>query len=125
MNNTRMNRCLRPPHFALTMLAVLWSAADMGETNRLRSASFTEQFRGYPELATSRRFWGYALSAAFASGAFLAFLGGSPYVATVILGMSPSAVGYYFGFTGIGYLLGNYISGRYATAIGINPMKRT
>lgn len=104
------------------VFAVLLTFADMGETNTRRSSSFLEQFNAYPELATSRRFWGYTLSAALASGAFFAFLGGGPYVGTVILGMSPSELGIYFFFIAIGYMLGNFASGRYAKAVGINRM---
>jgi MFS transporter, DHA1 family, multidrug resistance protein len=40
--------------------------------------------KAYPELLTSRRFWGYSLTAAFASGSFFAFLGGGPFVASEI-----------------------------------------
>jgi DHA1 family bicyclomycin/chloramphenicol resistance-like MFS transporter len=99
---------------------LLW--VDLGETNRARSASFGAQFRSYPELVGSRRFWGYALQAAFASGAFFAFLGGGPYVATYVLGMSPASLGLHFSIIAIGYMLGNFISGRYAARIGIHRM---
>ena len=39
---------------------------DQGETATNTGASFAEQVRDYPELLTSQRFWGYALSSAFA-----------------------------------------------------------
>jgi len=99
---------------------VIWF--DLGETNTSRSSSFTAQVRQYPELFTSRRFWGYALTAAFASGAFFAFLGGAPYVATHTFGMDPSELGIYFGIVSIGYMTGNFISGRYSAHLGINRM---
>jgi len=95
---------------------------DLGETNRTKSASFTAQIRDYPELFTSRRFWGYALTAAFASGAFFAFLGGAPFVATHSYGLDPSELGIYFGIVSVGYMGGNYISGRYSVRFGINGM---
>tara|TARA_R110000751_G_scaffold146094_5_gene249709 strand:- start:4346 stop:5572 length:1227 start_codon:yes stop_codon:yes gene_type:complete len=95
---------------------------DMGETNKARSRSIGEQFKAYPELFRSRRFWGYALSAAFTSGAFFAFLGGAPYISINMLGLSPSELGAYFALTAIGYMLGNYFSGRYSKRIGINRM---
>ncbi len=106
--------------FGLIVLWVTW--ADMGETNSVRSASFAAQFRAYPELVRSRRFWGYAATAAFASGAFFAFLGGGPFVASVLLGMGPKAVGLYFFFVAFGYMLGNFFSGRYAARVGLNGM---
>lgn len=96
--------------------------ADLGETHHARSSSFGAQFRAYPELVGSRRFWGYALMAAFASGAFFAFLGGGPYVATEVLGLSPAELGLYFALIAIGYMLGNVLSGRFAATVGIGRM---
>ncbi len=101
-------------------LALIWS--DLGETNHAPSASFAAQFRAYPELGRSKRFWGYAMTAGFASGAFFAFLGGGPWVATHVLGMQPAELGFYFGFIAVGYMFGNFLSGRYATRVGLNPM---
>ena len=54
----------------------------LGETASGDGKSFAAQVRDYPELLTSRRFWGYVFCAAFASGAFFAFLGGAPFVAS-------------------------------------------
>jgi DHA1 family bicyclomycin/chloramphenicol resistance-like MFS transporter len=95
---------------------------DLGETITRRSSSIGAQFAAYPELITSRRFWGYTLTAAFTSGAFFAFLGGAPYVATEMLGLTPSQYGIYFGLISIGYMVGNFISGRFSARIGINRM---
>ncbi|MBD3623782.1 MAG: multidrug effflux MFS transporter, partial [Rhodobacteraceae bacterium] len=95
---------------------------DMGETNRSTSTSFGAQFRSYPELVRSRRFWGYASIAAFGSGGFFAFLGGAPYVASQVLGMSPGETGVYFGFIAVGYMVGNGLSGRYSERVGLNGM---
>lgn len=95
---------------------------DLGETNTRPSSSMGAQFAAYPQLLTSRRFWGYTLTAAFTSGAFFAFLGGAPFVATEILGLTPSVYGMYFAVISIGYMLGNYISGRFSANIGINRM---
>jgi DHA1 family bicyclomycin/chloramphenicol resistance-like MFS transporter len=106
--------------FALVVLALIW--ADLGETNRATSASFAAQFRAYPELLRSPRFWGYAATAALASGAFFAFLGGGPWVATEVLGMSPSSLGLHFGLIALGYMAGNFLSGRYAGRAGLNRM---
>jgi DHA1 family bicyclomycin/chloramphenicol resistance-like MFS transporter len=95
---------------------------DLGETARATSTSFAAQFREYPELLASRRFWGYCLAAAFASGAFFAYLGGAPYVGSEVFGLSPAAVGFYFGAPALGYFFGNWISGRFSVRAGINAM---
>lgn len=95
---------------------------DLGETNRNRTSSFGAQFRTYPQLFRSKLFWGYALTAAFTSGSFFAFLGGAPYVSSEILMMSPSSYGLYFAILAIGYMVGNFVTGRYAVRVGINRM---
>ncbi|HTV71523.1 MAG TPA: multidrug effflux MFS transporter [Rhizobiaceae bacterium] len=112
--------------FLLTLVfgtvALAFVYLDLGETNAQKSESFTAQFKAYPELLSSRRFWGYTLTAAFSSGGFFAFVGGGPYVATEMLHLSPSGYGLYFGIISCGYLVGNFISGRYSIRIGINRM---
>ena len=95
---------------------------DCGETNQHKSASFRDQFASYPELFSSPRFWGYSLAATFASGAFFAYLGGSPFVGTVVFGLSPSALGIFFGAPSVGYLVGNGITGAMAGKVGINRL---
>ncbi len=104
-------------------LALWWLCwRDLGETNTTRSASFREQARQYPELLTSQRFWGYALTAAFASGAFFAYLGGAPYIGSVVFGMDPATLGLFFGAPAVGYIIGNGISGKFSVRFGINAM---
>jgi DHA1 family bicyclomycin/chloramphenicol resistance-like MFS transporter len=106
--------------FGAGVIALAWF--DLGETNATPSSSFAAQFHAYPALIRSRRFWGYALTAALASGAFFAFLGGGPWVASVVLGMSPADLGFHFGFIALGYMAGNFLSGRYSTRVGLNRM---
>jgi len=107
----------------LAGLLVLWLIyADLGETNRHKSANFGAQFRAYPDLIRSRRFWGYALTAGFASGAFFSFLGGAPFISKQILGLSATEMGGYFSIVAFGYMVGNFISGRFSQRAGINRM---
>lgn len=95
---------------------------DQGETNLSKGQSFTAQISEYPELFTSPRFWGYSLSAAFSSGAFFAFLGGAPYIATTIYDQPAATVGMFLGIPAIGYFFGNLFSGRLSVRLGINRM---
>jgi len=108
--------------FGFGLLAMSLVAYDLKETNLHRSASLRAQIAAYPELLTSRRFWGYTLTAAFGSGSFFAFLGGGPFVATEMLGLSPSQYALYFAILSFGYMIGNFISGRFSRRIGNNPM---
>jgi len=100
----------------LIVMALTW--ADLGETAVDRPTSFAAQMRESPELLMSPRFWGYVLSTAFSSGIFFAYLGGAPFVGTVLYGLSPTELGLYFSFVGIGYAAGNFLSGRYSTRVG-------
>ena len=104
----------------LAILALTWS--DLGETAKARPASFRDQIADMPELFASRRFWGYVFAAAFASGAFFAFLGGAPYVASEVYGLSAFWAGVGFGAPAIGYAFGNFLSGRFSVRFGINQM---
>lgn len=106
--------------FGLFAFAVAW--VDVGETNLRRSSSMTQQFRSYPQLLRSPRFWGYSLTSGFGSGAFFAFLGGGPYVASEILGLSPSEYGFNFAIISIGYMFGNFLSGRFSRSVGMDRM---
>ncbi|MDU8913249.1 multidrug effflux MFS transporter [Aestuariicoccus sp. MJ-SS9] len=101
----------------------LWLAwSDLGETARPSGLTLGQQFREYPELLKAPRFWGYALASGFASGAFFAYLGGAPYVGSVVFGLDASELGFYFGAPAIGYFLGNWASGRFSARIGVNTM---
>lgn len=104
----------------LGVLALCWT--DLGETAASDGMTFRQQLSEYPELLRSRRFWGYVFSAAFASGAFFAFLGGAPWVASNIYGLTPFQSGICFGAPAVGYALGNGISGRYSVRFGVNWM---
>ncbi|WP_133487231.1 multidrug effflux MFS transporter [Aliiroseovarius marinus] len=104
----------------LLALTLLWR--DMGETAPRQFDGFAAQFRAYPALLTSPRYWGYCLTATLTSGAFFAYLGGAPYVGSEIYGMTPSRLGYFFGAPAAGYFVGNFLSGRYAVRVGMIRM---
>ncbi len=95
---------------------------DFGETAGRSGKTLLAQFREYPELLRSPRFWGYSLASGLASGAFFAYLGGAPFVGTQIYGLSAAALGVWFAAPAIGYFVGNFISGRFSTRIGVNRM---
>jgi DHA1 family bicyclomycin/chloramphenicol resistance-like MFS transporter len=102
------------------VLALVW--ADLGETATLRKVSLRDQIRSYPGLLASRRFWGYTLAAAFASGCFFAYLGGAPYVGDKVYGLTSTEVGALFALTAVGYAFGNFLAGHYSVRVGLNRM---
>jgi len=104
----------------VVLLSLCW--IDLGETNKNPSETFAKQFKDYPELFRSRRFWGYALCMAFSAGAFYAFLGGVPLVAKTVFGMSATSLGFYIGTITAGFLLGSFLSGRFARYYQLTTM---
>jgi len=113
-------------NFALLLALgiIVWALtyADLGETAVSRPTSFKAQVREYPELLRSPRFWGYVMTTAFTSGIFFAYLGGAPFIGTVLYDLSPSGLGFFFAISGLGYGLGNFFSGRYSMRIGTTRM---
>lgn len=99
----------------LGLLAWMLAWLDLGETNRNPSRTFGQQFRAYPDLFRSRRFWGYALCMTFSTGGFYIFIGGVPLVATTLFAMSPELLGFCMGTITAGFVFGSFLSGRYAT----------
>ncbi len=108
--------------FALGALMFLLIRSDMGETGGKSGLTLAQQFGEYPELLRSPRFWGYSLAMALSSGAFFAYLGGAPFIGSEIYGLEPSTLGFYFGAPAVGYFLGNFLTGRFSTRVGINAM---
>jgi DHA1 family bicyclomycin/chloramphenicol resistance-like MFS transporter len=108
--------------FSIAAAILLLVIRDMGETAVASNNSILGQFREYPELLRSPRFWGYAMAAAFCSGAFFAYLGGAPFVGSVVFGLDPFWLGIYFGAPAVGYFCGNWLTGLFAQRFGVNNM---
>ncbi|OWU85163.1 multidrug MFS transporter [Oceanicola sp. 22II-s10i] len=104
----------------LLVFALIW--ADLGETGPQSDRTILAQFAEYPELLRSPRFWGYCMASALSSGAFFAYLGGSPYVAGTVFGLSPTQFGLWTAMPGVGYFMGNFMTGLVAARLGINRM---
>ena len=108
--------------FILGLVILIISFFDVGETLSDHNQSFLQQISTYPSLLRSKRFWGYCLSSAFVSGAFFSYLGGAPFVGNEVFGLEPKDLGFWFGAPAIGYILGNFLSGRFSTKIGLDKM---
>lgn len=108
---------------AVGLVVLLAAVADLHETNRTRlPAGIGLLWTSYRALMAIPAFWAYALTAAFTSAVFFAFLGGGPFIAAEILRMTPSEYGLYFMFVAVGYIAGNWVSGRYSAAAGVAMM---
>jgi len=105
-------------------LALVFAYGQLSETNHKRASGETarELLQGYRSLFRSRQFWGYTLVTSFVSAMFFAFLAGAPYVMIELLKRSPAEYGFYFAMVPCGYILGNFVTGRIAGAMGPNRM---
>lgn len=97
--------------FGAAVLALCWT--DLSETNRTPSNTMAEQYRAYPELLGSKRFWAYCLCAAFSVGAFYAFLAGAPLAASAF-DLSSAVLGLYMGSITGGFMVGSFLAARLA-----------
>ncbi len=104
----------------LAALILCW--IDLGETNKNPSRTFAKQFKAYPELFRSRRYWDYTLCITFSVGAFYIFISGVPLVAKSILALSPAVLGFYMGTITAGFALGSFLSGRYSKRFPLTAM---
>lgn len=104
------------------VVITLWAWRDLGETMKGPGIPLAEQWRRYPLLARSVRFWGYCLAAMLNAGSFYAYLGGASFVGAQVFRLDPVAVGNWFGAPSLGYMLGNAIAARLSGRFSINAM---
>lgn len=93
------------------LLVLCWF--DLGETNRTPSPSIAAQYRAYPDILRSARFWAYALCMAFSVGAFYIFLVGAPLAVGAAL--SPGMLGLFMGSITAGFIAGSFLAGRFSS----------
>lgn len=108
----------------LGILVFAWSWFELHETNhnRISGGGLGGLARSYAALVRSPVFVSYAMTSAFTSAVFFSFLGGAPFIAAELLHMTPSTYGLYFMLVAAGYMVGNWISGRFSARIGIGRM---
>lgn len=109
---------------ALGAALLATSYYKLHETNLNPSApaGWFDFFRKSGQLIKEPAFLGYALNSAFGSGVFFAFIAGAPFVVTELMGGTPRDYGLYFIIVSIGYMFGNFLSGRFARRAGVNRM---
>ena len=104
------------------VLVMAWSRLHETHHNRTVSAGFARLARNCAALLREPVFLGYALNSAFGSGIFFSFLAGAPYIVTAVMGRTPAEYGVYFIIVSLGYMFGNFLSGRFAERAGIVRM---
>jgi DHA1 family bicyclomycin/chloramphenicol resistance-like MFS transporter len=108
----------------LGLIVLVIASLRLPETRRQGAVAMRlgDVLRGGPALLTDRRFLGYALAMTFTSAAFFAFLAGAPYLVIEVMGRTPDVYGTFFVLNALGYMIGNFASGRFAQRLGADRM---
>lgn len=103
----------------LGFIVFILSVSKLHETNHslIKDIKFNNIFSKYFLLLKEQEYLGYVLGTSFGSAVFFSFIAGAPFYATKILGLEPSEYGFYFIMVSSGYMIGNFISGRFATRL--------
>lgn len=111
---------------ALGLAALAASLLQLPETRpaEIKGQTTGEMLLRSRELMKDRRFRGYALGAAYTSAVFFTFLGGAPYLVIETMGMPKTTYGFWFICLSVGYMIGNFCSGRFSERYGIDRMIR-
>jgi len=116
---------------AAFMLLTLFGAAALiatliflPETNTSKGQGARAQIATWGILARMPAFWLYAMTPTLASAVFFGFLGGGPAISDAFLGQTPFEYGLWFSLCALGYLIGNFLSGRFSQRRGIEAMIR-
>jgi DHA1 family bicyclomycin/chloramphenicol resistance-like MFS transporter len=107
---------------AAAVLALVWLRLPETHYNRGASSGFFQQFRSFAVLARQPLFLFYAGVMACTSATFFAFLGGAPYIVIEVMGRGPGEFGLWAMMIALGYMIGNFVTGRYAQRIGTRKM---
>lgn len=108
--------------FGGLILVVAFFSLPETRSASAETSSFRAWLKGSGQLLRMRAFWIFAGTLMLLSCTFFALVAGGPYVAIRVMGISPGAFGFYFMPLVIGYVLGNFVTGRFGARIGIARM---
>jgi MFS transporter, DHA1 family, multidrug resistance protein len=104
------------------VLIAAWFTLPETHVNRGPAQDGANLFAGAAQLFSIPRFVTYTLTLAFTSAVFFSFLGGAPHIMVDVLHYTPVEYGLWFAVVSVGYMCGNFFSGRYTQVIGIDRM---
>ena len=108
----------------LSATVFVWAVLALPETRRPAAAP-AEKSRFLADLAalaSSPRFFGYALCAGLGSAPFFSFLGGAPHVVVTMLGRTSAEYGLWFFVPSLGFMAGNFMVSRLTARFGIDAL---
>lgn len=108
---------------ALGGLTLFASFYRLAESHRRDPLQATRSFwADNITLLQMRLFWAYTLTTGLISSVFFAFVAGAPYLMTELMGRSPTEYGLYFALVALGYILGNFLTGRLAGHVALHRL---
>jgi len=110
--------------FICIILVLGASVPLLGETHSgpFVAGNIGQMFVGFGKLLKMPAFNRHAFQISLSSGAFFSFLGGAPYVSIQLMGISAAEYGLYFMAGGVGYMAGNFITGRMSERWGAEKL---
>ncbi|MGH7045302.1 MAG: multidrug effflux MFS transporter [Stellaceae bacterium] len=107
--------------FASFAMMLMVYVPDRGKVQRA-AARGPGMLAGYRTLLGTRRYLGYALSAAGAHAGFHIFAAGAPAVLIGTFGITPEQYGYYAALPPFGFLVGSFLSNRLTLRLGVDGL---
>ena len=98
-------------------LATFWSLPETARRTGPAS-SFADMLKAFPVLVGHRGFLGYMLALSFNTASFFVFIAGAPCVVVEVMRQEPHVYGLFFLFNAGGYMVGNFLSGRFGQRLG-------
>lgn len=99
-----------------------WFQLHETHNDRAGAAHMAKVLSNLRTLLKVPAFLGYVMNSACGSGVYFGFLAGAPFVMANRFDLPPSSFGLYFIMISIGYMFGNFMSGRFAERAGANRM---
>src|SRR5690606_25835179 len=104
------------------ILVASWISLHETNLNLRQMPGIVSIGRDYATLLRSRVFLANAMAGAFAVSIFFSFLAGAPFVMVELLGRTPSEYGLWFMLAAGGYMVCNFVAGRFARRLGTDRM---
>ncbi|WP_108881169.1 Bcr/CflA family efflux MFS transporter [Anderseniella sp. Alg231-50] len=106
-------------------LVFLTAFARLRETNQsLQPDASLIRTRLYATLLKNSSFLGYTATISFGSAVFFCYLAVAPFIMVTVRGYSAIDYGIWFMCSALGYMAGNFVSGRYSMRLGNDRMIR-
>jgi DHA1 family bicyclomycin/chloramphenicol resistance-like MFS transporter len=112
---------------AVAAVLLVYAFIALHETLHVRqksSATPAELMASFRTLMTYPAFRGHALSISFTSATYFAFIAGAPYAVVTLMRLDPHVYGIWFAIAASGYMLGNFVTGRYGPRLGSRRLIR-